>query len=50
MDTIENGNASILGSEGVAKKPSKIRKSDINSVYEDQHINGDEMPIDSSKS
>ena len=23
MDTIENGNASILGSEGVAKKPSK---------------------------
>ena len=49
MDTRENDNVSILGSEGVAKKRSKIRKSHINSVYEDQHINGDEM-IDSSKS
>ena len=29
---------------------SKRRKHDINSVYEDQHSNGDEMPIDSSKS
>jgi len=50
MDTSENDNISILGGEGVAKKRSKIRKRHINSVYEDQHINGDEMPIDSSKS
>jgi len=50
MDTSENDNVSILGSESVAKKHSKTRKRDINSVYEDQHINGDEMPIDSSKS
>ena len=48
MDTSENDNISI-GSECVAKKRSKIRKR-IKSVYEDQHINGDEMPIDSSKS
>ena len=50
MDTSENDNVSILGSEGVAKKRSKIRKRHINSIYEDQHINGDEMLIDSSKS
>ena len=50
MDTIENDFVSILGSESVAKKCSKRRKRDINSVYEDQHGNGDEMPIDSSKS
>jgi hypothetical protein len=46
MDTSENDKVSILGSESVSKKPSKTRKRDINSVYEDQHINGDEMPID----
>ena len=50
MDTIENDFVSILGSESVAKKCSKRRKRDINSVYEDQHSNGEEMPIDSSKS
>ena len=35
MDTSENDNVSILGSEGVAKKRSNIRKRYINSVYED---------------
>ena len=45
MDTSDNNNVSILGSECVAKKRSKIRKRHINSVYEDQHINGDEMQI-----
>jgi len=48
MDTIENENVSILGSEGVAIKRSNIRKRHINSVYKDQHINGDEKPIDSN--
>ena len=49
MDTSENDNVSILGSEAVAKKRSKTRKRHISSVYEDQHIiNGDEMPIDSA--
>ena len=34
----------------VRLKTFKIRKRHVNSVYEDQHINVDEMPIDSSKS
>ena len=40
IDTRENNNVSILGSEGVAKQRSKIRNRHINSVYEDQYING----------
>ena len=49
IETSENDNESILGSECVAKNRLGNGKRHIDTVYEDPCINGDKMQIDSSK-
>ena len=49
IDISEDDNVKIEDSQGITKTRSKNGKGHINTVYEDQSINGNVMPIDSSK-